>query len=88
MQRASGEDDRKRGRLIQMFEELVDIIGTKDESRRIELVKDLLQKDQTSGDILGDCDSKIEELKENECVILVAGANLCFYAVEFIIIIC
>ncbi|XP_045166450.2 uncharacterized protein LOC123529920 isoform X2 [Mercenaria mercenaria] len=73
MQRTSDEDAKKRLRLTQMFEELVQIIGAKDESKRIELVKDLLQKDKTSGNLLGDCESNIESLNERECVILVAG---------------
>lgn len=73
MQRTGEEDEKKRGRLGQMFEELVQIIGSKDETKRIELVKDLLQRDNTSLDLLGDCEEKMEGLKEKDCVILIAG---------------
>jgi hypothetical protein len=59
-----------------MFEQLVQIIGSKDISKEVEFVTNLLQKEQTSRDILADCKSNINRLKEKECVILVAGMCL------------
>lgn len=73
MQRTGEEDEKKRKRLTQMFEELVQIIGTKDKSKRRELVEDLLLKDNTSANLLADCEEKMKNLKERDCVILIAG---------------
>ena len=76
MQRTSLENDKKRHRLVEMFEELLQVIGTSDNTRQVEFFRDLLQKEQSSGDIIADCESNIKSLKEKECVILVAGACL------------
>ncbi|XP_060586723.1 uncharacterized protein LOC132742365 [Ruditapes philippinarum] len=73
MIRTSMVNNKKCLCLIQMFEQLVQIIGSKDISKEVEFVTNLLQKEQTSRDILADCKSNINRLREKECVILVAG---------------
>lgn len=75
MFRTGEENDKKRARLIHMYEELLSILDTKDGSKRAEFVTDLLQTDNTSNDLLDDCDTKIEHLKQRECMILVAGTS-------------
>ncbi|KAL4226200.1 hypothetical protein ACF0H5_014186 [Mactra antiquata] len=75
MLRTGEEDGRKRERLIHMYEELISIVDIKDESKRGEFVTDLLQKDNTSEDLLDDCETKVENLKQKECIILIAGES-------------
>ena len=70
---AGGEDGRKRTRLIGMFQDLKRILEDKDESRKQEIVEEFLSIDGTTNDITRDCDTRMADLDEGECVILVAG---------------
>jgi hypothetical protein len=75
MQKTGDEDQKKRRKLIEMFEELIQIVGTTGDTKKAELIKDLLQKEQTSENLQEDCNTKAEGLRNNDCVILVAGKS-------------
>lgn len=76
MIRASEEDDRKRARLISMFESLMKIVGSDHMSTRHQFVEDFLSKDGTSTNIVDDCKQRIADLQQKEKVILVAGKTM------------
>lgn len=56
-----------------MFQDLMGVVDVQDETQRSDLVKSFLQIDGTTDNVVEDCESRISDLQNGECVILVAG---------------
>jgi len=74
MDRDALEDRRKRAQLVDMLTQLRDLAQPySGDGASHKFVKDFLMNDGTTQDIVKDCDSRIDELGNDETVILVAG---------------